>query len=310
MARTVHHGTHIEGNDLSLIQTKKILEGESIVAHERDIQEVINYRNVMKLLDELAVKRGDYEVGMLIDIHRETVNKIIPEDKIGVLRKSQVVIKEEGSGKIILQPPPHNEVPYFLDDFFKWLNSAESSDIHPVLRAGISHYLLVAIHPFVEGNGRTVRAFANLILMREGYDIKRFFSLEEHFDNDLASYYESLAMVDRQSPVLSDRDITPWISYFVKALAVELNKIKDRVRRISIDTKLKGKIGSQVALSERQMKLVEFLSEVGSAGMNELKGVLRMVSEDTVLRDINILLEKGIIKKEGKTKAAKYTIVK
>jgi len=52
MARTIHHGTHIEGNDLTLYQTKKILEGAEVYARARDIQEVINYRNVAKLLDE------------------------------------------------------------------------------------------------------------------------------------------------------------------------------------------------------------------------------------------------------------------
>jgi Fic family protein len=45
--RTIHHGTHIEGNDLTLYQTKKILEGQEVYARARDIQEVINYLNVM-----------------------------------------------------------------------------------------------------------------------------------------------------------------------------------------------------------------------------------------------------------------------
>src|SRR3972149_7444376 len=178
--RTVYHGTHIEGNDLTLIQTKKVLEGEEVYGRARDIQEVINYRNVMTLLDELAVKRGAYEPEMLKDIHKATVFKLITEDKVGVLRNTQVVIKEEGTGEIIFQPPPAVEVPYLIEDFFEWLNSPEGLDVHPVLKAGIAHYILVAVHPFVEGNGRTVRAFTTLILMREGYDIKKFFALEEH----------------------------------------------------------------------------------------------------------------------------------
>src|SRR3989344_154132 len=73
MLRTVHHGTHIEGNDLTYVQTKKVLEGQDVYARSRDIQEVINYRNVMTLLGELAVKRGGYEVAMLLDIHKATV---------------------------------------------------------------------------------------------------------------------------------------------------------------------------------------------------------------------------------------------
>ena len=308
IARTVHHGTHIEGNDLSLEQTRRVLEGKEVVAHERDVQEVINYRNVMKLLDELSAKRGGYGKEMLLDIHKETVNGVVEKDKVGVFRKTQVVIKDEGSGEIILRPPPFVEVPYLIDDFFEWLNSKEAKEVHPILRAGAAHYLLVTIHPFVEGNGRCVRALANLILMRENYDIKKLFSLEEHFDNDLAAYYETFARVDKLSKNIAARDLTVWLEYFTKVVAIELIKIKDRVRKISIDSKLKGKIGEQVALTERQMKLIEYLSEVGPVPMQDLKGVLSMVSEDTILRDLNALMSKGIVKKEGKTKASRYII--
>ncbi|OGM57278.1 hypothetical protein A2955_04320 [Candidatus Woesebacteria bacterium RIFCSPLOWO2_01_FULL_37_19] len=310
ITRTVHHATHMEGNELSLEQTRRVLEGETIVAHDRDVQEVINYRDVMKLVDELAVKRGGYDIQSLLDIHRETVKKIVPEEKIGILRKSQVVIKEESTGNIVLEPPPSIEVPYLLEDFFEWLNSGEASEVHPVMKAGIAHYILVTIHPFVEGNGRTIRAFANLVLLREGYDIKRYFSLEEHFDSDLAAHYESLASVDRQSRNIAARDLTPWLEYFCEVVAVELAKIKEKVRKLSIDIKLKGKIGEQVALTERQMRLVEYLSENGSAVMQDLKGLYKMISEDTILRDITGLIDKGIIKKEGKTKAARYIVNK
>jgi Fic family protein len=310
IARTVHHGTHIEGNDLSLEQTREVLEGKEVVAHDRDVQEVINYRNVMKLLDELSTKRGGYDKEMLLDIHKETVDGLVDKSKVGVFRKTQVVIKDEGSGEIVLRPPPFVEVPYLIDDFFEWLNSKDAKEVHPILLAGATHYVLVTIHPFVEGNGRSVRAFANLILMRENYDIKRLFSLEEHFDNDLAAYYEAFSKVDQLSKNIAVRDLTVWLEYFTKVVAVELTKVKNRVRKISIDTKLRGKIGEQVALTERQMKLIEYLSEVGSAPMQDLRGVLSMVSEDTILRDLNALMGKGIVKKEGKTKASRYIIGK
>jgi len=237
--RTIHHGTHIEGNDLTLYQTKKVLEGAEVYARARDIQEIINYRNVMTLLDELAVKRGDYEIDMLKDIHKLTVDRVVAPDKIGVLRTTEVVIKEEGTGKVIFSPPPYVEVPYLLEDFFSWLNDPASREIHPIIRAGIAHYILVAVHPFVEGNGRTVRAFSTLILMREGYDVKKFFSLEEHFDTDPADYYDAIADVDRQSPNIGLRDLTPWLEYFTLGLSIELSKIRERVESISVDAKIK-----------------------------------------------------------------------
>lgn len=308
MVRTVYHGTHIEGNDLTFIQTKKVLEGEEVYGRARDIQEVVNYRNVMQLLEDLAAKRGEYDPSMLKEIHKLTVYKIVPEDKIGVFRTSQVVVKDEVTGEIIFSPPPFVEIPFLMEDFFAWLNSPQSKDLHPILKAGIIHYILVAIHPFVEGNGRTARAFTTLILIREGYDIKRFFSLEEHFDADPASYYEAFAVVDKQSKNLGARDLTSWLEYFTEVVAIELVKIKDKVRKLSLDTRLKSKFGEQVSLTEREMRLVEYMSDQGSAGMLELKKVLPMVSDDTILRDIRDMLEKGIIKKQGSTKASRYVI--
>lgn len=310
VTRTVHHGTHIEGNDLTLYQTKKVLEGAEVYARARDIQEVINYRNVVQLLDELSAKRGGYDPEMIKEIHKVTVEKLIVPEKVGVFRTTEVVIKEEGTGKIIFSPPPAVEVPYLIDDFFAWLNNSDAMEIHPVIRAGIAHYILVAIHPFVEGNGRTVRAFATLMMIREGYDIKKFFSLEEHFDSDPGSYYDALSQVDQQAINIGARDITPWLEYFTKSLAIELGKIKEKVRKLSVDTKLKVKIGEQVSLSERQMRLIEYISDQGSGGMADLRKVLPMVSEDTVLRELRDLLEKGIIKKQGSTKASRYVIAK
>ncbi len=306
--RTIHHGTHIEGNDLTLYQTKKILEGAEVYARARDIQEIINYRNVAHLLDELAAKRSGYEESMLKDIHRATVEKIVVPDKVGVFRSTEVVIREEETGEVIFSPPNHLQVPNLVQDFFNWLNDPSSSEIHPIIRAGIAHYVLVAIHPFVEGNGRTVRAFSTLVLLREGYNVKNFFSLEEHFDTDPADYYDSISQVDKESPNIEERDLTVWLDYFTHVVAIELSKIKDKVRKLSVDTRLKVKFGEQIALSERQMRLVEYISDQGSGGMNELKKVLPMVSEDTILRELRGLLEKGILKKSGTTKASKYVM--
>ncbi len=308
--RTVHHGTHLEGNDLNIDQARQVLEGQEIFARERDVQEVINYRRVVGLLDELKEKRGGYEISMLTDIHKETVDKVVAPEKSGILRKSEVVIKEEGSGKIVFQPPNFPRVPILLEQFIAWLNSPYTREEHPILKAGIVHYILVSIHPFVEGNGRTVRAFSTLVLMRENYDIKSFFSLEEHFDADPASYYEAFEKTDSQQGDVFEKDLTEWLEYFTQVVAIELTKIKERIRKLSVDSRLKGLIGNQIALTERQMKLIEHMGEVGYVGMGELKRLFPMVSEDTVLRDMNYLIENKIIKKEGKTKAARYVITK
>ncbi len=308
IVRTVYHGTHIEGNDLTMSQTKQILEGATVIAQNRDVQEVINYRRAVNIIDELAEKRGGYDTDSLRDIHAAIVYNIVPPEKAGFFRTTQVVIREEETGKVILTPPAAFQVPFLLDEFFTWLNDPISLDIHPVIRAAIVHYVLVSIHPFIEGNGRATRAFANLVMHKEGYDVKRFFSIEEHFDVDLNAYYDAFFQVDSQSEDIASRDLTTWVEYFSEVVAIELTRIKENVRKLSIDARMKVKIGEQVALSQRQMKLIEYLSENGRGVMKDLKQLFPMVSDDTVLRDLTALVKKGIIEKEGTTKASSYIL--
>lgn len=308
LTRQVHYGTHIEGNELSLEQTKKVLEGESIYAKPRDVQEVINYRKVVDLLEEFK-NDAEYTLDSLLKIHATSVYRVVPEEKSGVLRTTKVIIKEEGTGNVIFSPPLPHEVPFLLEGFFDWLNSSEGKEMHPVLRAATTHYILAAVHPFVDGNGRAARAFTTLVLIKEGYDIKRFFALEERFDKDLASYYDAFEKVNALSENIAERDTTHFLEYFCTVLAAELSKIKERIRKISIDSKLKIKLGQQIALSERQMKLVEYMADKGKAKMNGLSKVLPMVSEDTILRDIKELMDKGIVEKRGKTKASRYILI-
>lgn len=315
--RTVHYGTHLEGNELSLDQAVKVLEGEQVLARDRDVQEVINYRRVVQFIDELAEarkrkpeKKWRYNQNIVKKIHFLVCERIIAEDQRGNYRRSQVILRESRTGKVFFRPPAAVEVAYLMEDFIDWLNSKKARQIHPVIRAGISHYVLSAIHPFVEGNGRTSRAFATLVLFAESYDIKRFFSLEEYFDRDAKAYYQALFDVSSQSPDLAKRDLTPWLEYFTEVMMVELNKIKDRIRKISLDDKFKGKLGAQIPLNERQIRLIEYLEEYTQLSTAKAKKIIPDYSEDTILRDLNYFIKKGIVKKVGRTKGARYVLRK
>jgi len=227
----------------------------------------------------------------------------LEKGRAGKYRKTKVTVKESRTGKVIFTPPPAIEIPFQLEDFFFWLNSKKGRSIHPVLRAGIAHFELVRIHPFVDGNGRATRAFATLILFIEGYDIKRLFSLEEHFDKEALSYYQALQSVRKKRG-----DLTQWLVYFTKCLAIELGQVKEKVNKLSLDGRFKDKLGRQIALSERQIKLVEYLKSNERLIMKEAKKLIPKVSEDTILRDLKGLMKKGIVKKRGRTKAASYVL--
>lgn len=319
MVRAAHYGTALEGNDLTMGEAKIIVEkeidsvkmasDEGVVARERDVQEVINYRNVLEHLNDLRDSR-EYTKEMLFKVHRLVVDRVVSKEDAGEIRKSQVVLKNSITGEVGFRPPNALEVPFLIDEFLRWLNGDYGRREHSVLRAGITHYVLAAVHPFVEGNGRTARAFATLVLFAEGYDIKRLFALEEYFDKHADEYYGALMEVSNQSPRLEDRDLTPWLTAFTKAMSIELTRVKERIRELSVDIKMKEKMGKQVALSERQMKLVEYLNANGQINMADARSVLAMVSEDTILRDLKYLMEKSVVKKMGSTKAAKYVLNK
>lgn len=328
LVRTVHHGTHIEGNDLTIEQANQVVRGSKgetdageaikdtgVYARERDVQEVINYRAVMDWLDEQYKKRksGDdggtrYTEGMIKQIHKLVVYRIVPEENQGEYRKTQVVLRDSRTGEVTFRPPPGVEIPYLMEDFTAWINSIAGREIHPVLRAGIAHYAMAAIHPFVEGNGRASRAFANLILFVEGYDTRRLFSLEEYFDRDAETYYKTLIETSNQSHDLVSRDLTHWLSYFTFGLSLELAKVREKVKKLSVDSRIKSKRGEQILLTDRQIKIVEYLSHHSKAAMGQLRDLFPEFSEDTVLRDMQALVNKDVVKKKGKTKGAVYEL--
>jgi len=310
--RTVHFGTHLEGNELNYTEAAKVIGGGQIIGRERDVQEVINYRNVLKFIEDLSrpeelasnnnkLSKKIISEEVIRKIHKMTVEKILPREQCGVYRSTQVVIRNSITGEITFRPPPAVEVSYLMEDFIKWFSSEDAEAVHSILKAGIIHFELVRIHPFVDGNGRVARASATLVLATSGYDVKRFFSLEEHYDSDANRYYEAL------SKTTNSGDLTSWLEYFTEGLAIELTRIKEKVQRLSVDLKMKKRHG-QIALNERQIKILEYIQTIGFINNKAFRELFPMISEDTILRDLQQLVKMRIIKKEGSTKKAQYVM--
>lgn len=300
MVRSAYHGTHLEGNGLNYSEADQVLAGGKIVARERDIQEVLNFRNVLKFIQEYQHKSITEQA--VKKMHELTVFRILPDEAVGEYRKNQVVVKNSQTGEVTFRPPPSVEIPFLMENFLTWVNETTIDVIHPAIKAGIVHYELVRIHPFLDGNGRVARAAATLMLFLEGYDVKRFFSLEEHYDNEPIHYYEALQSVGK-----NNGDVTNWIEYFCEGLAIELTRIKEKVKSISTDLKIKKSLGGQqMALTERQIKIIEYIQENGFLQNKAFFELFPMISEDTVLRELKDLSKKGIVKKEGTTKGVRY----
>jgi len=332
VVRTVHYGTRIEGNDLTYNEVARLIDGQHISGNERDIQEVINYRNVSNYLEQLW---ATYDAGLSLPeenssstpvtdnkrpfffsetiikkIHELTTYKIIPETEAGKYRHQQVVLKNTQTGEVAHRPPPSIEVPYLITDFIDWINSDPAIQIHPAIKAAISQYILVAIHPFIEGNGRVSRSFALLVLFVQGYDIRRLFSIEEYFDRNIEDYYNNIQKTHELNRDIFLRDLTNWVEYYTRVLDIELGRIKEKVQSLSRDLRLKEKLGGrQVQLTERQIKLVEYMQNFGGLRMPDAKSILPMISDDTIWRDLKKLIDDGIVEKRGSTKGAYYSLV-
>lgn len=300
--KMAHHSTSIEGNPLTIQQVKNLLSGKEMAAWDKDKKEVINYVKVLEYIDKLG-EQGIKSITekIILEIHRLTTQSVLPKDKSGYYRKVPVAVVN-GFRRVIFQPPSENRVPSLMKEFVSWLNSKDSQELYPALLSGISHYELVRIHPFVDGNGRTARALATLILYIKGFDIKRFFALDDYYNEDRERYYSALQTVNQKT-----LDITRWLEYFCEGVAVSMNKIKEEVLGLSYDRKLKEKRG-QIFLNERQMKILKYLRTnpwITNRDCRDLTGL----SDEGVRKDLNLLTQNGIIKADGSGRGCRYRLV-
>jgi Fic family protein len=298
IARTVHHSTAIEGNALDLEETEKIVAGKKIDSfRSRDIMEVINYRKVIRYISDY--KEAAISSVFVNKIHEILGDKILAQEFLGKFRTQNAVVINSQTGDVVFDAVPPLDLDNEVADLIEW--DEKERDIHPIIKAGILHFEFVRIHPFVDLNGRTARIIATWSMYRDGYDIKKFFSLEEYYDQDLSKYYDAIDSAH-------SGDLTYWLEYFAKGVAEELNRIKKKVLAISMDRRMMMKVG-QVSLNERQIKIIDFLEtyrEIKNPDFNEL---FPKVSDDTILRDLKDLQDKKIIVKKGRTKGARYILV-
>jgi len=304
LARSAHHSTNIEGNPLSLQEVTDLLAGRDVVAHARDKQEVLNYAEVLRYVDRhfLGQERPITEETIL-HLHALVVKGILPPAEIGQYRRVPVVVGVPTTGEIVYRPPGWQDVPELVADFVAWLNSPQAATLMPVLQAGIAHYELVRIHPFVDGNGRTARALATLILAQKDFDTKRFFALDEYYNQDRASYYEALRSVD------PTQDLTEWLEYFVQGIAVEMVRVERRMEELNGLYRVEAEVG-QISLNARQIRLLDHLSQSGGSITNNEYQALFLVSKRTASNDLSELTTHGLLVVEGAGRATRYRLAR
>lgn len=163
VVRWTYHSNAIEGNTLSLRETKVVLEGITVGGKPlKDHLEAVNHRDAILLLDDLVQKAEPLTEWTIKSLH-QLILKGIDDDNAG--RYRTVNVRIAGATHT---PPDQVMVPELMERFIAWYRE-DAMSLHPVARAARVHSDFVKIHPFVDGNGRTSRLLMNLELMKAGY---------------------------------------------------------------------------------------------------------------------------------------------
>ena len=174
-----YNSNGIEGNTLTLKETKVVLEGITIGGKSvKEHLEAINHENAIEYLDGLTKDKSEISEWNIKGLH-QLILKGIDDDNAGRYRNHNVIISGAKH-----RPPEYIKVPELMEKLM--MNYDEWDKYHPIIRAALLHGELVKIHPFIDGNGRTSRLIMNMDLMISGYVpviIKK--------DNRL-KYYEAL----------------------------------------------------------------------------------------------------------------------
>jgi Fic family protein len=176
-----YNSNSIEGNTMSLRETQMVIQ-EGITVKGKSLREHFETHNHDKAIDYLySIVNEDYTLRSIdiLSLHG-LVLRSIEEDFAGRIRNAGVRITGAN-----FTPPNANKVPDLLDELIDFINTNPLS-LNDIELATVFHHKLVWIHPFFDGNGRTIRLVMNLILMRCGFPPAIILK------NDRKKYYEAL----------------------------------------------------------------------------------------------------------------------
>ena len=305
LVSTVHYSTMIEGNTISLENVRKLLAGRKAPGPEKDKQEVANLQQVMDFIDEVA---SDIDIPLSESLIKQ-FNTIILRDipgisTIGEYRTGQNFIQDSSTGEILYTPPTAWETPKLMREFVQWFGSV-LPNMSPILMAGIAHLELVAIHPFWDGNGRAARALSTLAMYRNGYRLKRLFSWEEYVGKNMESYIQAIR-ASSGDKYEKEYNVTPWLEYFTDAIAGSLESLQDQLVQMKKHLEEGYSLGASLGLNSYQIQALTYTRLTGSVSTStysESTGVSRA----TAGRQLQKLIDVGVLRRVGKGRSAKYT---
>ena len=170
----------------------------------------------------------------------------------------------------------------------------------------IVHQEIAAIHPFADGNGRTARALATLVLYQRGYDFRRLFALEDYYNRNRAEYYKVIN-IGKNYDERRD-DFTPWLEYFVRGFKEEIDGVKAQIVSLS-KRKVSDTIASQIYLAKDQLQIIDFLEQMGKITVADVMDVLQCPRRTAQLQ-LQKLKKLSMITQVGKGPSSAYVLAR
>jgi Fic family protein len=221
------------------------------------------------------------------------------DDKSGPM---QVVSGPIGRERIHYEAPTAAVLDKEMSAFIDWFNN--NNDVDPVLKAAIAHLWFVTIHPFDDGNGRIARAIADMALARSDHSSQRFYSMSAQIRREHSAYYDMLEATQK-----SDLDITVWLEWFLACLDRAFDGAEDTLANVLCKAEFWRKHAT-ARLNERQRDILNRLLDGFEGKLTSSKyATIEKTSPDSALRDINDLVERGILHKdEGGGRSTSYSL--
>jgi Fic family protein len=204
----------------------------------------------------------------------------------------QVVSGPTGREKVHYTAPEAFRLEEEMNRFIQWFNADNSME--PVIKSAIAHLWFVSIHPFDDGNGRIARAIADCQLARADRTNQRFYSMSAQIMKSKKGYYNILESTQKGS-----LDVSQWLVWYFERLTEALETTDETLSKVLVKAKF-WEIHKTTQLNERQVKMInillgDFIDRLHSSKWAKMTKVHR----DTARRDIQDLIEKGILSDSG-----------
>ncbi|MDQ1089831.1 Fic family protein [Siphonobacter sp. SORGH_AS_1065] len=204
----------------------------------------------------------------------------------------QVVSGPLGREHVHYEAPDYAVIDQEMEQFLDWFNREEPID--PVIKAAIAHLWFVTIHPFDDGNGRIARTIADLQLSRADESVQRFYSMSAQIRKERNRYYEILEKTQK-----GDLNVTEWLEWFMQCLDRAIVATDEVLSSVLTKAKYWEWFKSK-SISERQKLMLNKLMDGFEGKLTTSKWAkIAKCSQDTALRDIQNLMEQGILSQDG-----------